>query len=323
MSGASAIASARRRRSEPPALITPQNATNQATVISNDITPKQPKPPLEILRTHEIKIAQIEESFDEKIIELSKIVVHENLKHLIQEIEVIKTGNNLLRDDLSASITAVKDSLVENINASIMTVKDSLVEIINSSTVNYDELKTIVIKNQQQSLETNTEMLKMKDRQVFLENKIVELETMVGDRQCDGENNLFNMDEGGTAEMLLRSMMQTSMAEYDESEILNIHDNEGEGDDDDMTKLYDIDEIKLTESDLDSIKNNTHEELIDISDCEDDHNEAVEDVEDVEAVEAVEAVEDVEAVKAVEDVEDVEAAKSAPSTGWMEHLSRG
>ena len=66
MSGASAVASARRRRAERiPQTITPpggQSASRQQTKPEEDSTPKQASTPLQILQVHDKKIKELEES---------------------------------------------------------------------------------------------------------------------------------------------------------------------------------------------------------------------------------------------------------------------
>ena len=282
MSGASAIASARRRRAEPtatpvPPLITQQSTqkstpASKANVTPDDNTPKQSMKPLEILQIHDSKLRAIEESMDEKIIELSKVVVHENLKFLIQEVEAIKTSNSSLRDELSASI--------RNTNASVSFDSSPLVERISTLSDNYDELKTLLIKSQQQSIDTHTEMVKMKDREVFLETRVSELEGMIGDTTGNDNGGMFDMGQGGGVAEMLRSMMESSMADNSEGGVLNIHENEC----DDAAELYDMDEINRIEDDLGELKlvednldnmldTDSQNELIDISERDEDPEE--------------------------------------------------
>ena len=284
MSGASAIASARRRRAEPtatpvPPLITQQSTqkstpASKANVTPDDNTPKQSMKPLEILQIHDSKLRAIEESMDEKIIELSKVVVHENLKFLIQEVEAIKSTNSSLRDELSASI--------RNTSASVSFDSSPLEEKITTLSDNYDELKTLLIKSQQQSIDTHTEMVKMKDREVFLETRVSELEGMIGDTTGNDNAGMFDMGQGGGVAEMLRSMMESSMADNSEGGVLNIHENEC----DDAAELYDMDEINRIEDDLGELKlvednldnmleTDSQNELIDISERDEDPEEDV------------------------------------------------
>ncbi|AET73188.1 hypothetical protein PGAG_00299 [Phaeocystis globosa virus 12T] len=282
MSGASAIASARRRRAEPtatpvPPLITQQSTqkstpASKANVTPNDNTPKQSMKPLEILQIHDSKLRTIEESMDEKIIELSKVVVHENLKFLIQEVEAIKSTNSSLRDELSSSI--------RNTNASVSFDSSPLEEKISTLSNNYDELKTLLIKSQQQSIDTHTEIVKMKDREVFLETRVSELESMIGDTTGNDNGGMFDMGQGGGVAEMLRSMMESSMADNSKGEMLNIHENEC----DDAAELYDMEEINRIENDLGELKlvednldnmldTDSQNELIDISERDEDPEE--------------------------------------------------
>ena len=277
MSGASAIASARRRRAEPVATpVPPQikptpNPSSKSNVIGDDNTPKQSMKPLEILQIHDTKIQGIENTMDEKIIELSKIVVHENLKFIIDEIKTLKTANTSLRDELSKSINEKNGS--ESFDSS------HIVQQLNSLSIKHEDLTKLVVKSQQQTIQTYSDMIHMKDREVFLENRISELENMVGDTNRNEKSSMFDRGEGGVAEML-RSMMLSSMTDNNEGQELNIHENEC----DDASELYDMSEInnihddletmKLVEADLDSnIGGGSQNGLIDISDREEELND--------------------------------------------------
>ena len=287
MSGASAIASARRRRAEPTATPVPPLTTQQSTqkstpaynanVTPDDNTPKQSMKPLEILQIHDSKLRAIEESMDEKIIELSKVVVHENLKFLIQEVEAIKSTNSSLRDELSGSI--------RNTNASVSFDSSPLEEKISTLSNNYDELKTLLIKSQQQSIDTYSEMLMIRERGVFLENRVSDLESMIGDTSKNETGGMFDMGQGGGVAEMLRSMMESSMTDNSEGEMLNIHENEC----DDAAELYDMEEINRIEDDLGELKlvednldnmleTDSQNELIDISDRDEDPEEVAEPV---------------------------------------------
>ena len=273
MSGSSAMASARRRRVAESTITVPEESKptiiSKSNIVNNDNIPKQSMKPLEILQIHDSKLRTIEDSMEEKIIELSKVVLRENLKHIVKEVETIKINNNSLRDELSASI--------RNTNASVSFDSSPLVEKISTLSDNYDELKTLLIKSQQQSIDTHTEMMKMKDREVFLQSKVSELESMIGDTTGNDNGGMFDMGQGGGVAEMLRSMMESSMADNSGEEVLNIHEN----DCDDATELYDMDEInrieddlvdlKLLEENLDGVIDNTSQnELIDISDREDE-----------------------------------------------------
>jgi hypothetical protein len=247
MSGSAAIASARRRRAEPitipvPSQTTPTpKPTTKSNVISDDNTPKQSMKPLEILQIHDTKIQTIENTIDDKIIELSKIVVHENLKFIIEEISTLKTANISLRDELIKSINER--------NSSVSVDSSPIVVQLNSLSNNHDDLTKLVVKSQQQTIQIYSDMLIMKDKDVFLENRISELESMVGDAKRNENSSMFDHQEGGVADML-RSMMMSSITENSEAQTVNIHENEC----DDATELYNINEINKTQDDLETMK---------------------------------------------------------------------
>ena len=258
MSGASAVASARRRRAEPtPQTITPSTPNTPQPPRNDDDTQKQPVTPLQILQAHDLKIKELETTLESKVVEISKAVVEENLKHLI-----LNNGPSASPDN------------------------SSLGKRIDKLTENLEELKMLVIKNQTLGLETNGEMLKLQKDSIDLKDKVSlletgnnynekimkrittieesvsELETLIKEDDNE-EDNLFNLGEGNAAEMLLRSMMQGSynMAtnEKDEEVVhkINIHDNESDASND----IGDISELTLTESDLNTIKDEIKNEL--------------------------------------------------------------
>ena len=263
MSGASAVASARRRRAEPtPQTITPSTPNTPQPARNNidDDSKKQPVTPLQILQAHDLKIKELETTLESKVVEISKAVVEENLKHLI------------LNNGPSASPESPDNS--------------SLGKRIDKLTENLEELKMLVIKNQTLGLETNGEMLKLQkdsidlkdkvslletgnnynekimERIITIEESVSELETLIKEDENE-EDNLFNLGEGNAAEMLLRSMMQGSydmqMNEKHEEVVhkINIHDNESDASND----IGDISELTLTESDLNTIKDEIKNEL--------------------------------------------------------------
>ena len=227
MSGASAVASARRRRAEPiPQTITPpggQSASRQQTKPEEDSTPKQASTPLQILQVHDKKIKELEESLEGTIVEISKKVLAENLKHF----------------NLDKPPAAVKE----------FDSKPLLEKFTNLSS-QFDELKLLVIKSVQTSNESNLEMLKIKDKVLGVEEHVLQLELQLKEAE-ENDENIFNMGGDGAAEMLLRSMMQSSVMATTEDGKLNIHETES---DDESNDIGEVSEITLTETELDSIK---------------------------------------------------------------------
>jgi hypothetical protein len=235
MSGASAVASARRRRAEPiPQTITPpggQSASRQQTKPEEDSTPKQASTPLQILQVHDKKIKELEESLEGTIVEISKKVLAENLKHF----------------NLDKPPAAVKE----------FDSKPLLEKFTNLSS-QFDELKLLVIKSVQTSNESNVEMLKIKDKVLGVEEHVLQLELQLKEAE-ENDENIFNMGGDGAAEMLLRSMMQSSVMATTEDGKLNIHETES---DDESNDIGEVSEITLTETELDSIKSEVKAVLV-------------------------------------------------------------
>ena len=235
MSGASAVASARRRRADPiPQTITPlggQSGPSQQTKSVEDSTSKQASTPLQILQVHDKKLKELEESLEGTIVEISKKVLSENLKHF-----------NL--DKPPASVKEFDSK--------------PLLEKFTNLSSQFDELKTLVIKSVQNSNESNIEMLKIKDKVLGVEEHVLQLELQVRQSEED-EENIFNMGGDNAAEMLLRSMMQSNVIDSTEDGKLNIHENES---DNESTDIGDVSEITLTESELDSIKSEVQTVLV-------------------------------------------------------------
>ena len=235
MSGASAVASARRRRADPaPQIITPpgtQPGPSQQSRNIEDSTPKQVSTPLQILQVHDKKIKELEESLEGTIVEISKKVLTENLKHF----------------NLDKPPAPVKEF-------------DSkpLLEKITTLSSQFDELKLLVIKSVQTSNDSNLEMLKIKDKVLGVEEHVLQLELQLKEAEKNDEN-IFNMGGDGAAEMLLRSMMQSSVMATTEDGKLNIHESES---DNECNDIGEVSEITLTETELDSIKSEVQAVLV-------------------------------------------------------------
>tara|TARA_Y100000741_G_scaffold14141_2_gene11191 strand:+ start:6497 stop:7312 length:816 start_codon:yes stop_codon:yes gene_type:complete len=239
MSGSSAVASARRRRAEPTpqSIVQPgKNSTSSNQInTQNDSSQKQQTTPLLLLQEHDKKLKEFEANLEKNIVEISKKVLAENLKHF----------------NLDKPLIATKEF-------------DSgpLIEKFDTLLSNFDELKTLVIKSQNMSLETNTEMLKIKDKVLEVQENFTRLELHIKEPELN-ETNIFNMNgETDAAEMFLKTMMQSGIMGNVKDSKLNIHDNDT---DEDINELGDVDEITLTESELDKLKNEVSSEINELS----------------------------------------------------------
>ena len=122
----------------------------------------------------------------------------------------------------------------------------------------FDELKLLVIKSVQTSNESNVEMLKIKDKVLGVEEHVLQLELQLKEAE-ENDENIFNMGGDGAAEMLLRSMMQSSVMATTEDGKLNIHETESDNESNDIGE---VSEITLTETELDSIKSEVKAVLV-------------------------------------------------------------
>tara|TARA_B100000035_G_C21033182_1_gene569470 strand:+ start:306 stop:1157 length:852 start_codon:yes stop_codon:yes gene_type:complete len=279
MSGSSAIASARRRRTAPNEPIQTNNReqtqvqnnnnTGENNLINERITP------LELLRQHEEKINNIENIINSKI-ELNKNIEERdsnlekniNINNKIQEIIKHEISNNILESNKEINI---------------------LKENIDKLTLEIDTLKMLLIKNQTLSLETNTEIIKIKDLQNKQEEKI---ETQ--NIKIDNINNINNVNNVDTQtrnifeQLLMGELpnMSNHNLELDEESEENLNqennkliiDNKISDDNLDVTDiLTDNNEISIN-----TIKDEVVNEVHKISE------ELIENVESLETAEIVE-----------------------------------
>ena len=281
MSGASALASARRRRasSQPDqgnSNVSQTNPTVSQNKSNVDQHQDQKVTPLQILQAHELKIRALEDSFNNKITDVVKSVIDERLSlyndkyntsiKLLQD-QIIKLTSDtntstLNQEDMINTISAKMDSTLSQKLMSVNdTIKSILVNIEKLSTLNnmndmntnkinelineLNELKMLVIKNQTLSLETNNEMFKIQDKIKNIESNITEIK----DSYNNEDQNMLNLKDDDGIQMLLKSMME-SQFNNDAFSKLNIHDEDSIDNSDDFNN---IDEIKLSEDDLNNI----------------------------------------------------------------------
>tara|TARA_B100000902_G_C27272959_1_gene897286 strand:- start:524 stop:1363 length:840 start_codon:yes stop_codon:yes gene_type:complete len=225
MSGAAAVASARRRRaSGAPEPMPPQRQVNN--------TQRQVEPdsnnqmtPLQILQLHDDKLTSMEEDFESRV---EKIIL-----------EKMNKSNTLDSSNMTDSITR-ESNIMEQINLKIenaLSVKLAEVMTINENNTNkvdylvkeINELKMLVIKTQTLGLETNNDMIKMKDN-----IKVIEEYKNVPGSSNDIDNGL--------------NFMKTMMGigdldiEKQENKALNIHDEVD--DNENIIKIQDINDIR-------------------------------------------------------------------------------
>lgn len=252
MSGAAAVASARRRRANgAPEPMPPQRQVNN--------NQRQPQPdsnnqmtPLQILQLHDDKLSSLEQDFESRVEKIILEKMNKSNMSNTSDSNIMEQINDKIENALSVKLTNVNDTIKSillnieklseftNINEKNTNKIDGLVNEINA-------LKMLVIKTQTLSLETNNDIIKMKD-------SIKELE------EFKNSGNNFNEMENGLN--LMKSMMNFSDldTETQEHKSLNIHDN--------VEELNDIKESVIQE--LSNQSNESNQSNIDVVEISED-----------------------------------------------------
>ena len=210
MSGSSANAAARRRRAAPEAPTTNVNPNVNPNPSVTPIPTANMSQPLQLLYVHEERFNDLEENLEQTIIEIIN-----------------------------------KRMAEQNLNEKLKFLSDKL----NVLTNDYNNIKDLVIKSQTLGLETNTEMLKMKDDLNDLDSKIKEAGN-------DEEENMFS---DSAAKMLFKSMFEGGMPNnmeelnkmnVDEFNTLNIHDKVE--DDDLEVEAGSVNQLSVTSEEIEA-----------------------------------------------------------------------
>lgn len=247
MSGAAAVASARRRRANgAPEPMPPQRQVNN--------NQRQPEPesnnqmtPLQILQLHDDKLTSLEEDFESRV---EKIILEKMNISNISDSNIKEQINNKIENTLSVKLTNVNDTIKSmllnieklseftTINEKNTTKIDDLINEINA-------LKMLVIKTQTLSLETNNDIIKMKD-------SIKELEDYK-----NRPNNLNEMDSGLN---FMKTMMGISDLDIEKQENSSLNILGNVEDLNDIGDINDINDIKdIKDSILQELSNQTNE----------------------------------------------------------------
>ena len=252
MSGAAAVASARRRRANgAPEPMPPQRQVNN--------NQRQPEPesnnqmtPLQILQLHDDKLTSLEEDFESRV---EKIILEKMNKSNISDSNISDSNimeqiNDKIENTLSVKLTNVNDtikSILLNIEklSEFTTINEKNTNKIDGLVNEINALKMLVIKTQTLSLETNNDIIKMKDNIKDLEE------------YKNSPNNLNEMDNGLN---FMKTMMGISDLDIEKQEnsSLNILGNvEDLNDINDLNDLNDINDIK--DSILQELSNQSNE----------------------------------------------------------------
>ena len=159
------------------------------------------------------KLAYLEKSYTENLIETKELY-----KNKLSEETIITNLNNKIEQTIAAKINSLNDTIksilmnieklsgLTKINEMYTTRIDNLIEELNT-------LKLLVIKTQTISLESNSDIRKIKDEIKEIETSIAEhnhiLTSLNEDDEHNENNNIFN--DGDTTHMILKSLFEERM----------------------------------------------------------------------------------------------------------------
>ena len=259
MSGSSAIASARRRRTapDPPIQTNQQNQQNQGNINNRQ---QETITPLELLKQHEEKLSDLDNIINNRV---------ENI--VTKKIEELKLLENKSNNENNSNIDLndnIKEFINNAISKNISTINDTIKSILlnieklgelsnlnNNYMKNLDELKgevntlkMLLIKNQTLAIETHSDMLKMKDTQTIQDKYLEDINNKISD-QTTSNNEL---EPGNIFQNLLMSSLKQNNEEY----ILNSESN-SENDYNNKKIIIENDELNedIDNETLDIIKN--------------------------------------------------------------------
>ena len=189
MSGSSAIASARRRRTAPdPPIQTnqqnQQNQQNQVNVNNNQQLTQETITPLELLKQHEEKLSDLDNIINNKVeniitkkIDELKLLENKSNNENHSNIDLNDNIKEFINNTISKNISTINDTIKSillnieklgessNLNNNYMKNLDELKEEVNT-------LKMLLIKNQTLAIETHSDMLKMKEIQTIQDKNL-------------------------------------------------------------------------------------------------------------------------------------------------------
>lgn len=267
MSGASAMAAARRRRAgtqEQTPNIQEINRKQQQENVIEENSNKQLSP-LQILKLHDDKIKKIEELLNQKddimYSQNSKSEESMNIELMTKKMEELVTNklNNI--NDIIKSMLLNIEKLSNSVNNNEKN-QNKTEEFTNE----LNTLKMLVIKNQALSLETNNDIIKMKD-------ELNDIKNLINDND-NNENDLIDSNSND----ILKSMFNN--LGHDENIFAKINIEEDDEEDItlknietlDITSIENLNEVRkdivseLIEKGVDKLEEKIEEESITISD---------------------------------------------------------
>tara|TARA_B110000014_G_C19995788_1_gene515926 strand:+ start:69 stop:920 length:852 start_codon:yes stop_codon:yes gene_type:complete len=283
MSGSSAIASARRRRTAPNETPVQNIQTNQVNVNNQQITSQETITPLELLKQHEDILSQLDllidtrsETIVTKKIEELNLLQNTNLKESGSNTDLDNNIKEVINDKISKNDTI--KSLLLNIERfeELSNLNNNYIKKIDELTEEVNTLKMLLIKNQTLAIETHTDMLKMKDLQ---SKHDINLENI--NKNIDNEDNHLKHLQSGN---IFESLLMSSLNQKNEEEYILKSESNSENE-------YDNKKITIEDTiDIDNIEDHT------INIIKNEVKEKVTDMEQVMLTELVENIEETEGV---------------------------
>ena len=294
MSGSSAIASARRRRTANNEPIQTNNM-QQNQVVNNNVNNSIEKiTPLELLKQHEDRINNIDNEISLKIEKMISNKTEEmNLKimNLMNELNEKKSNNNLdnnvkefINYEISKNISTINDtikSILLNIEKfeELSNLNNNYVKNVEELKNEINTLKVLLIKNQTLSLETHSDMIKMKDLQSSQDKTLENI-----NKKLHEEKNI-DQSENLNASSIFEKLMLSNFNNLN----MNDEDNETDSENFSNKKLIienDIDENNLSEDLITTIKN----EIKEVTNDTGDSIKIVDDLQEQEITEVVQSM---------------------------------
>lgn len=252
MSGASAMAGARRRRTGVQEQLPGSYQSNRQVIISENNVQEETRiqlTPLQILKLHDDKIKKIEELLEEKT------TMSDNSKqNIFDENKIINIVSQKIEGLVSQKLNNVNDtikSILLNIEklSNVANTNEKNLNMTQEFTNQLNALKMLVIKNQTLSLEINNEIFKIKDDLIDVKSNM----------NTDSNNDMPNANE------LLKSMFNNFNEDENIFSKINIEEDDNDNiniENLDITTIENLEEIRkdivseIIEKKIDNITDN-------------------------------------------------------------------
>lgn len=262
MSGASAIASARRRRTtpEPPIQSNQQNQETQSNTNNRQQLMQETITPLELLKQHEYQLSDLDNIITNKV----ETLVTKKLEELnLSKNNTNKENNSnsdlndnireFINNEISYKITSINDtikSILLNIEklGELSNLNNNYIKNLDELKGDINTLKMLLIKNQTLALETHTDMLKMKEVQTIQDKNLENINNSINNQN----NSLKDIGNENIFQNLLMASLNRTNDDY------NLNSEKNSENDYNNKIIIDTDEIPET---LDIKNDNLQDEI--------------------------------------------------------------